>query len=76
MIESLSELLSNTSQAKMNAQTRFHLIYAFSIEETAKWILDICNHARDSSQVWKAEEWGKRFWLTEEMSLVGWNYVV
>ncbi|XP_065069792.1 protein shortage in chiasmata 1 ortholog-like [Rhopilema esculentum] len=68
-IESLSSFKLIFSKFKKASMTKFHLIYTFTHEETANWILKICNEARDSSPVWGQDEWGKRFWLTEEMSM-------
>eukprot|EP00794_Sanderia_malayensis_P007892 gene7892-8746_t len=48
--------------------TNVRLLYAFFAEQTAEHILNICNNARDTSVVWTQDEWGRRFWLTEEMS--------
>ena len=70
-IEFLSQLLVASSRTTdTNLATKFHLLYAFSHEETADWIFLICNEARNTSTVWDAQDWGNRFWLTEEMSLV------
>ena len=70
VIESMTQLLLTSSPAR-DAKNRFRLLYVFSYEEAADWIFLICNKARDTSTVWEVQDWGKRFWLTEEMSLVG-----
>ena len=70
-IQHLSSALVNNSFIKGKvSDSRCHVVYAFNVEEIANQIVTICNFARDNSTVWKKEEWSKREWLTEEMSLV------
>lgn len=49
---------------------KLEIMYSTTAEETAVLIRKIGDQTRQDSKAWDQQEWVKRKWLTDEMSLV------